>query len=269
MAGYRPKKRLGQNFLIADNIIQKIIDLIEPSDSMPVIEIGAGRGALTLPLARSGARIIAVEIDNDLIGYLERLLGEYSNVSILNQDFLDLDPGSCGMEPFILAGNLPYHISSPVLDWVVKYRSFIHKACLMMQKEVADRLASRPGSRNWSPLAVFSQLYFDVELCFTVKRDSFRPPPKVTSAVVRLITRRAIDVGDPKRFERLVRTAFTQRRKLLVNNLAGGLIPDATTVRSALRDMKLEENIRAEQVSIEQFIELTRRLIPFMSDQTP
>lgn len=260
MSGYRPKKRLGQNFLTSKDAIQRIIDLIQPTSSLPIVEIGAGRGALTLPLAQSGAIVTAVEIDTDLIGYLEKLLQDFPNCSILNQDFLTMDPSSAKLAPFMLVGNLPYHISSPVIEWVVRNRAFIRMACLMMQKEVADRLASSPGSKDWSPLAIFTQLYFNIESCFTIGSDAFRPVPKVTSAVVKMIPKPAVHVADPERFERIVRAAFRQRRKLLVNNLLGEVVPDPELLRSLLLKMNLPVNIRAEQVSTEQFLVLADKL---------
>lgn len=260
MNGYRPKKRLGQNFLVSKDAIQRIIDLIQPTDSLPIVEIGAGRGALTLPLAQSGAIVGAVEIDTDLIGYLEKLLEDYPNCTILNQDFLTMDPSLARVEPFVLVGNLPYHISSPVIEWVVRHREFIRMACLMMQKEVADRLASSPGCKDWSPLAIFTQLYFDVESCFTVGAEAFRPAPKVTSAVIKMTPKPAIKVADPELFERIVRASFKQRRKLLVNNLVGEIVSGPEFLRSLLLKMDLPITIRAEQVSTEQFLTLVDEL---------
>lgn len=260
MSGYRPKKRLGQHFLVSKDAIQRIIDQIQPDSSMSIVEIGAGRGALTLPLAQSGATVGAVEIDADLIGYLEKLLEDFPNCTILNQDFLTMDPSSAKVEPFVLVGNLPYQISSPVIEWVVQNRAFVRMAVLMMQKEVVDRLASSPGGKNWSPLAIFTQLYFDVETCFTVGPDAFRPTPKVTSAVVKMTPKPAVNVADPVLFERIVRAAFRQRRKLLVNNLVGRVVADPEVLRSQLAKMNLPVNIRAEQVSTEQFLTLVDEL---------
>ncbi|MDH3889726.1 MAG: 16S rRNA (adenine(1518)-N(6)/adenine(1519)-N(6))-dimethyltransferase RsmA [candidate division Zixibacteria bacterium] len=265
MSGYRPKKRLGQNFLISKETIQRIIDLIQPTDAQSIIEIGAGRGALTLPMAQSGAIVTAVEIDRDLIGYLEKLLENYPNSSILNQDFLRLDPTAAKLAPFVLVGNLPYQISSPVIEWVVQNRESVQVAFLMMQKEVAERLASSPGSKDWSPLAIFTQLYFDVETCFTVGPSAFRPAPKVTSAVVRMTPKAADVVADPVPFQRIVRAAFRQRRKLLVNNLLGEVTTGPEFLRSLLLKMNLPVDIRAEQVSTEQFCALADELVSHLT----
>ena len=261
MSGYRPKKRLGQNFLTSESAIQRIVDLVSPHAGMHIVEIGAGRGALTLPLARSGAGITAVEIDRDLIGYLENLLKTYPNTRVVAEDFLNIDPLSIPARPFVLVGNLPYQITSPVIEWVVQHRIHIQSACLMMQKEVADRLASSPGCKDWSPLAIFTQLYFEIERCFTLGSDCFRPPPKVTSAVIRMTPKLMAEIKHAAEFERLVRAAFHQRRKLLVNNLSPTLVADPNRLRSILTELNLPANIRAEQVATEKFINLTNRLV--------
>ena len=261
MSGYRPKKRLGQNFLTSESAIQRIVDLVEPQSGMHIVEIGAGRGALTLPLVRSGAGITAVEIDRDLIGYLENLLKTYPNTKVVAEDFLDIDPLSISARPFVLVGNLPYQITSPVIEWVVRHRMHVQSACLMMQREVADRLASSPGCKDWSPLAIFTQLYFEIERCFTLGPDCFRPPPKVTSAVIRMTPKLTAEVKYAAELERLVRTAFHQRRKLLVNNLSPTLVADPSQLRLILTELDLPANIRAEQVTTEQFINLTDRLV--------
>lgn len=260
MSGYRPKKRLGQHFLVSTSAIQRITDLVDAQPDMTIIEIGAGRGALTLPLAASGAGITAVEIDRDLIGYVNKLLGERPNVKIINEDFLKLDPSSFPARPFVLVGNLPYQITSPVVEWLVRHRADVRFACLMMQKEVADRLAASPGCKDWSPLSIFTQLYFNVERCFDLARDCFRPRPNVTSSLVMIRPRPIVQLKHPDRFERLVRTAFRQRRKLLVNNLAPALAADADRLRTILAELDLPDNVRAEQLSIEQFITLSERL---------
>jgi len=261
MGGYRPKKRLGQNFLVSDKVVGRIVDLVAPRRGMAIVEIGAGRGALTLPLAVSGADIVGVELDRDLIGYLRSLLDDYPNVKIVNDDILGLEPSSFPARPFVLVGNLPYQITSPVIEWVVRYRDDITLACLMMQKEVADRLAASEGGKDWSPLSIFTQLYFDIERCFDVGRDCFRPPPQVTSSVITMKPRRAVKVKHPEQFERLVRASFTQRRKLLVNNLAPALKVEPCRLRDILIELNLPANVRAEQLSTMEFIALTEKLV--------
>ncbi|MCK4606885.1 MAG: ribosomal RNA small subunit methyltransferase A [candidate division Zixibacteria bacterium] len=260
MPGYRPKKRLGQNFLTDDRIASDMADIIDPHPVDTIIEIGAGRGALTLPLVRSGATVIAVEIDRDLIGYLTKLLRGHDNVTVVNEDFVAFDPGKIGVSRFKLIGNLPFNISSPVIEWVVQHHGKIDIACLMVQKEVAQRLASSPGTKGWSPIAIFTQLYYDLAYHFAVGPRHFRPAPKVSSAVIGLTPRRKVRIKRNLQFQKVVRHAFRQRRKLLVNNLAPELVPDTDAARALLTDLDWPGKIRAEQVSTQMFLQLTEWL---------
>ena len=139
MSGYRAKKRLGQNFLINDEMIDRIIAELGEDSEMPIVEIGAGRGALTLPIARSGRQIIGVEFDRDLIPYLEKLMRSYPNCKVVPGDFLAFDPELYQLEKFNLVGNLPYNIASPVIDWLISHRQAVDCAILMVQKEMAGR----------------------------------------------------------------------------------------------------------------------------------
>ena len=261
MAAYHAKKRLGQNFLVSTTIIKKILDTAAPKSGQTVIEIGAGRGALTTGLAETGAQVTAVEFDTDMIGYLTRLLRKYDNVEILQQDFLTLevDPERHGR--IVLVGNLPYNITSPVIDWCLKYHGSLVRAVFMVQKEMADRIAASPGSKDWSPLSIFTQMSFDVERCFDVPPESFRPPPKVTSTVVTLTPRTPEKVEDHEALEAVVRASFVKRRKLLKNNLVPAIIPDNLQAEKVFGELDLAADSRAEQLSIEQFLKLTNALL--------
>jgi 16S rRNA (adenine1518-N6/adenine1519-N6)-dimethyltransferase len=258
MGSYRAKKRLGQNFLKSQVIIDKLVELIDPRPGERIVEIGPGRGALTIALAPSGALITAVEYDRDLIGYLTKLAAPYPGVRIINRDFLDFQP-DC--DSFKLVGNIPYNLTSPVVDWAVAHSSAISLGVLMVQMEVAERLASSPGSKNWSPAAIMTQLHFDIRLCFEVAAKHFRPPPKVVSAVIELAPRRGKKVTLPGQFERVVRASFRHRRKTLVNNLVTHLSPDRKAIIEVLQVLNLTERIRAEEVTTEQFLELTKLLV--------
>ena len=257
MPPYHAKKRLGQNFLKTDSIIQSIISEINPSKEKMVIEIGAGRGALTYPLAQSGARVFAVEFDNDLIGYLSKLLVSYANVEIIHSDFLQYKPTIAG---YILVGNLPYNITSPVIEFACNNRKDIEACYFMMQKEVALRLASTPGQKDWSPLAIFSQLYFDIEVLFDISPKHFSPPPKVVSTYVRMTPKTEMFVEHPKEFELIVRTCFQQRRKTLQNNISK-IVSNPDKLLEVYNELNFDPKIRAEQVSIEQFLSLTNLLV--------
>lgn len=261
MSGYFAKKRLGQNFLKSPEIITRIIDLVNPQPGESIIEIGPGRGSLTLPLAQSGANLIGIEFDRDIIGYLQKLLRKHSNAKILNRDFLSFDPAEAGPGQHKLVGNLPYNITSPALAWITEFREAIRVAVLMVQKEVGLRTAASPGNKNWSPLSIFTQLGFDVRLCFDVAPEHFQPAPKVVSCVIELRPKEKQTVVPHRElFELVVRTAFRQRRKLLSNNLTPELLPDTGAVRALLAQAGLAENTRAEQVSIAGFLKLTECL---------
>ena len=261
MPRYHPKKRLGQNFLKSDEIIRKIVDLIAPRSGQVIIEIGPGQGTLTLPLARSGATIVAVEIDEDLIGYLSKSLEQYENVRIVNKDFLVFDPVEAGIDKFTLVGNLPYHITSPVMEWIAKRNQMLEQVYLMVQKEVAERLCSSPESKDWSPLSIFTQILFDVTNCFTVYPIHFHPKPKVSSAVIKLTPKEKLEIRHRTEFERVVRLSFRQRRKLLKNNLVPEIIVDTDTALELFAKVDLPANVRAEQVTTKQFLKLTDLLV--------
>ncbi len=261
MPGYRAKKRLGQNFLTSQAFIDRIVALVDVSDRLPIVEIGSGRGALTLPLAMSGAPLYAVEFDNDLIPYLHKLLQDYKSVRMLDMDFLEFEPTRFDINDFVLVGNLPYNISSPVLDWCVAHRSGLRQAVLMLQKEVADRVSSRPESKGWSPLAIFTQLYFNVINHFNVAAAHFTPRPQVASTVITLTPAKKVEVPYPEAFETIVRSAFRHRRKLLSNNLVPTVIPDQHLAVEIFEQLGWEKNTRAEELPTELFLELTRVLV--------
>jgi 16S rRNA (adenine1518-N6/adenine1519-N6)-dimethyltransferase len=217
----RARKRFGQHFL-EPAWVARVIDAVAPSASDAFLEIGPGRGALTRPLAERVARVIAIEVDRDLAHLLPDRVGP--NVRVVEGDILDVDirEALAGEQmPVRVIGNLPYNISSPILfrllDLADDGRTF-SDATLMLQKEVADRLTAPPGSREYGALAIQVALVADVERLLVLPPGAFRPPPKVTSAVVRLRFRPpAVDVGSRAAFTRVVRGLFLQRRKTLLN----------------------------------------------------
>jgi len=259
--GYRAKKRLGQNFLISQAFIERIVALADLSDNDPIVEIGPGRGALTLPLATTGAPLYAVEFDHDLLPYLHKLLEDHKNARLIQMDFLEFEPSHFDIDNFILVGNLPYNISSPVLDWCVSHRAGLKQAVLMLQKEVADRVSSKPESKGWSPLAIFTQLYFKVTNHFNIAAAHFRPEPQVASTVLTLIPAKKVEVPYPEAFETVVRASFRHRRKLLSNNLVPTVIPDQHLAVKIFDQLGWKKNIRAEELPTDMFLELTRVLV--------
>jgi len=261
VSDYRAKKRLGQNFLKSKAIVDRVLGLVAPGKNDCIVEIGPGRGALTMPLAESSASVWAIEFDRDLILYLASLLTNYPNVRLINGDFLDFDPTAANLDRFKLVGNLPFNITSPVLDWCLKYRDRLECAVLMVQRELGARIAGSPGSKDWSPLAIFTQSAFRVERCFDVAPSHFIPVPEVTSTVLRLIPHAKPLVPVSTQFEKVVRASFRQRRKLLVNNLIPEVIPDGFTATEILNKIGLGGKARAEEVTIEQFLQLTTELL--------
>jgi len=248
-----PKKQLGQHFLADRSYIDKIVLAVNPKDDDRLVEIGPGQGAITLPLLRRHPRLTVIEFDRDLVGPLAAAaepLGEMTIIhrDVLQVDFTELAAGS----PIRLVGNLPYNISSPILFHAMEHAGVIRDMHFMLQKEVVDRMAAGPGSKVYGRLSVMLQAWCKVTALFVVPPGAFRPPPKVDSAVVRLVPRDPDTVGilDRKRFADVVRAAFGQRRKTLRNALNGVVTPEqfeAAGVRS---------DARAEQLDVAQFIAL-------------
>lgn len=255
----RPKKSLGQHFLVDPVIISRIIEALNPQPGEQVLEIGPGRGALTMPLIHSGAEITAVELDRELAPALERRLGAHDNFRIIEADILTVDPTSVGLKNFALVGNLPYNITTPVMDWLMTYHTAVDRALLMMQKEVAERVSSPPGRRARSTISVLTELYYDSETVCEVPPESFSPPPKVDSAVIELIRHdHDYDIGDKTRFEKFVRFCFKSKRKSLLNNLNAAYPIRREELDELISDICGGGHIRAEQLDLATMIRLSR-----------
>lgn len=260
MTKHKPQKRFGQHFLSDQRTLDRIVALIAAQHSDVIVEVGPGEGVLTLPLAKSGARIVAVEFDRNLIRPLTSKLSAFPNASVHEQDFLDFVPDE-SLGQFALVGNIPYNITSPVIDWCTKYSDRLKRVVLTVQKEMAQRICGRPGSKDWAPISIFTQIAFDVTLEFEVPPTAFTPPPKVHSAVMSMTPRGTKPVVDMAKFDRVVRAAFEHRRKLLVNNLVPAIVPTSELHAEYLRKIGAREDSRAEQLSIEQFVRLSELLI--------
>lgn len=225
----KPRKRFGQHFL-EPAWVRKVVAVIAPTGADRFLEIGPGRGALTLALAASGASVVAVEVDRDLASALA--VSAPPNVRIVTGDFLTLptDAWREGRNPYRVAANLPYNVATPILFHLLALArdQVIADAVLMLQREVGDRLVAVPGTRDYGPLAVMTAVQANVERLMTLPPGAFRPPPRVHSAVVRLGFHTPIVAGDElTALERLVRGLFTQRRKMLSNALRQALDADA------------------------------------------
>jgi 16S rRNA (adenine1518-N6/adenine1519-N6)-dimethyltransferase len=257
VGGYHTKKRLGQHFLTSDAVIARVVETIAPQPGETVVEIGPGQGVLTAALASRDIQVTAIEFDRDLIPALEHRFGDSENVTIINLDFLKWRPS---FDRFVLVGNLPYNLTTPVMEWCVTWHGSISRAVFMVQRELAERLAAAPDSRAWSPISIFTQLCFQVELAFDVPPTAFEPPPAVVSSVISLQPTTGTRVDDMPALQRVVRSGFAQRRKLMTNNLTKELHMAADGARDALANCGLGIDVRAEQVTIEQFLKLTAYL---------
>ncbi len=260
MKDHQPRKRFGQNFLVSPGVIRKIVDAIAPRAGDTLVEIGPGLGALTGPLLERIDHLQVVEIDRDLI---DRLRAQYpaERLTIHAGDALAFDFGSLkAVGPLKIVGNLPYNISTPLLFHLARYADKISEMHFMLQKEVVDRMAAAPGSGDFGRLSVMLQYRFVMERLFVVPPGAFDPPPKVDSAIVRMIPIDFAKVSpdrtarDPELFARLVAAAFSQRRKMLRNTLRdfGG--------EALLEAQGLAPTARAETLSVEDYVRFSNAL---------
>ena len=251
MGKVRAKKHLGQHFLNDLNIAQKIADSLQYQAYKQVLEIGPGMGVLTQFLLKKDNEVFVIEIDTESVVYLKTHFPQLNN-HIIKGDFLKLPLNEIFKEPFALIGNFPYNISSQILFKALEHKDIIPEIAGMFQKEVAERLASQPGNKNYGIISVLLQAYYDIEYLFTVNEDVFTPAPKVKSGVIRLIRKenQTLDC-DEKLFKRVVKTAFNQRRKTLRNALKSITLVDEKKAEPYL-------GLRAEQLSVDDFIQLTQ-----------
>jgi 16S rRNA (adenine1518-N6/adenine1519-N6)-dimethyltransferase len=248
-----PKKSLGQHFLTDRSYIEKIVLAVNPQPGDRLVEIGPGQGAITLPLLKKHGELTAIEFDRDLITPLMASSEGVGRLTIIHKDVLAVDFSKlAGEDKLRLVGNLPYNLSSPILFHAIEHAAVIRDMVFMLQKEVVDRMAAGPGSKVYGRLSVMLQAYCEVTPLFVVPPGAFRPPPKVDSAVVRLVPRDpdSIGVQAPQRFTEVVRAAFGQRRKTLRNALSS--VCDVEQIEAA----GLRPDARAEQVEVAGFIRL-------------
>lgn len=263
----RPKRSWGQNFLSDPQVLQRIVDALAPRPGETVLELGAGLGHLTRALVETGAQVTAVEREREMVRILEALA--IPNLRILAGNAADLDfATAAGARPVALVGNLPFHLTSPILFQAIAQWRSLSRAVFTIQKEVALRLAAPPGGRSYGILSVLLGLYFEIENLFELGPELFYPPPKVRSAVIRLTARPhpLAEVSSDQRFQKLVKAAFGQRRKTLLNSLKSGAIATPDHLGEALKQAGVEPTRRAETLSIEEFAALERALAARSSD---
>lgn len=267
--GFSFSKSLGQNFLIDKTVLQSIIDAANLGENAGVIEIGPGAGTLTRELCKNAKKTVAIEIDKKLIPVLNQSLAEFDNVEIINGDILKTDLAAVinehlsGMEVSVIA-NLPYYITTPIIMKIFEEKIPVKSMTVMVQKEVALRMAAKPASKDYGALSVAVQYYSKPRIVCSALPHCFMPQPKVASVVVNMEISDSpnIVVNDEKLFFNVVKSAFGQRRKTLVNAISNSphLNVSKEDISSAVSEMKLDPNIRGERLSIEQFGELSERL---------
>lgn len=259
----KPKKFLGQHFLTDLSIAKRIADTVDACPELPVLEVGPGMGVMTQFLAQKPRPLKVVEIDFESVRYLRDHFPSLEE-GIIEDDFLTmhLDRTFEG-QPFVLTGNYPYNISSQIFFKMLDYKHLIPCCTGMVQKEVAERIAARPGSKTYGILSVLIQAWYDVEYLFTVEPGVFNPPPKVRSAVIRLTRNQTTELGcDEHLFRSIVKTTFNQRRKTLRNNIRPLLTTLGIDNSELLTDSLF--NLRPEQLSVSDFIALTQRIEALM-----
>ncbi|GAX06233.1 dimethyladenosine transferase [Secundilactobacillus pentosiphilus] len=269
--GLNVKKSLGQNFLTDINILEHIVQAAELSETDNVIEIGPGIGGLTEFLAQNSHHVLAFEIDEQLVPILGETLSQYDNITVLNQDILKANLPKVIKEnfepnrPLKLVANLPYYITTPILMNVLQSGIHFDSITVMMQKEVADRLVAVPGTKAYGSLSIAVQYQTDAQVAFTVPRTAFIPQPNVDSAIVTMKKREPFNPApfDERAFSKFVKGSFMHRRKSFWNNLCAifGKDPDVKDrITNVLTKVKISPQIRAEKLTIEQFIELVNAL---------
>lgn len=252
MEKVRPKKHLGQHFLKDESIAKKITSALLNVDSLPILEVGPGMGVLTGALISRSNNYVGIDLDKESIQFLRTHFPELKDRFILG-DFLQLDLGEFGKKITII-GNFPYNISSQIFFKVYDNRDRVTEVVGMVQKEVADRIVAQPGSKTIGILSILLQAFYDIEYLFTVKPGSFNPPPKVNSAVIRLVRNEVTHLDcDEDKFRQVVKNGFGKRRKTLRNALKNLILPP-----SVLNDPVLDR--RAEQLSVSDFVELTNKI---------
>lgn len=253
-----PSKSLGQNFLKDKNILNKIVSLAELTERDEVLEIGPGLGALTEELAKRAGRVVAVEKDKKLIPRLTELSGSYGNIELIAKDSLNIDFRSLFKGGGVkVLSNLPYSVSTPILIKFLETRDIFTSLVLMLQLEVGERIASGPRSKKYGSISVLLQTYFDITLEFRVPPAAFWPKPKVHSVVLKMVPLSSprVNIVDEKLYEKVIRAAFSSRRKMLGNSLQSAFPKES--VLKALKSSGIDPKRRAETLSIGEFANLT------------
>ncbi|MEA4912141.1 MAG: 16S rRNA (adenine(1518)-N(6)/adenine(1519)-N(6))-dimethyltransferase RsmA [Oscillospiraceae bacterium] len=264
----RPKKALGQNFLVNDGVCEKIADAVVGDGNCGVLEIGPGLGALTKKLAPRARKLVAVELDADILPKLRENLAGFDNVEIVNADVLSVDLQALIREHFAgmpvrAAGNLPYYITSPIVMALLESRLPLEEIVVMVQKEAAQRLCAKEGARECGAVTLAVRYYAEPQMLFDVSPGSFYPAPKVTSSVLRLRVRKQplVTPRDERRMFAVIKAAFSMRRKTVLNAVAGGLSLDKETLAAAMARAGVDPGARAERLTLADYSSLSDEII--------
>lgn len=260
--GFRFSKSLGQNFLIDKNFVDRIVDGADVAGKN-VIEVGPGIGTISYEMAKTCKKLVLIEIDSTLIPILEENMEEFDNVEIINADILKTDLVEIqekyfGGEPFAFVSNLPYYITTPIIEKIFEDEVNCSSMTVMVQKEVADRMLADEKSKDYSSLSVFVKYYSDAKRLTNVPKSVFMPAPKIDSAVLRLDLRAYDKDVDRDRLFSLVRAGFAKRRKTILNSLSA--VAAKEDLKAAFASLGLKENLRAENLSLDDFINIANSL---------
>ncbi len=273
--GFHFSKALGQNFIVNPEVCPRIAYESGVDKDMCALEIGPGIGVLTKELAKRAKQVLAVEIDEALPPVLAETLAEFDNVTVLNADVLKIDVLKTAREhfgdtPFVVCANLPYYITSPILMKLLEEGCGAESITVMVQKEAAQRIAAKPGTRDCGALTAAIHYYSEPEKLFDVGKNSFVPAPKVDSSVIRLKIRKEppVSVPDEKYFFKVIRASFGQRRKTLANSVSGGLGLTKDEILCALERCGLSPTARAEELSLEDFAAFSAALAEITQNRT-
>ncbi len=259
--GIKPKKSLSQNFLIDGNVVRKLVATSEVDETATALEIGPGPGALTEALLDTGARVVAVEKDRVLAQALAERLSSHKLLKVICDDIMDVDLDSelKAYAPIDVVANLPYQLTTPILNHVIKKQHLFKSVTVMVQKEVAERMTAKPGTPEYGSLTVFLAFYCDVNYAFTVKPGCFLPPPKIDSAVVHMKLRPTPAVEDHDAFFTFMRAAFSQRRKMLRGSLRKHYAADV--LQEAAEKAGIDLTARAGALSLDDFVRFHNALL--------
>lgn len=257
------KKKYGQNFLRDNSIPRKIVDVSKIPDNTLVIEIGPGAGALTKELAKVAKQVLCYEIDESLEDILDQALLEYTNVSVIYDDFLKRnvleDLNDYDYEHLYVIANLPYYVTTPIITQLVTSNLEIEKIVVMVQKEVADRFCAKPASREYGSITVFLNYYFDLKKEFLVSKNCFVPKPNIDSMIISLTRKKELlPLKDSILFFNLIRDSFRFKRKTLRNNLKGY---DLKEIEQTLKNYHFDLSVRAEELPLEVFVDISNNLV--------